>query len=508
MRLRVEKSGGGAEDTPGRYGARPFTDREMLGAFAFLVLFGLPFAAGGTWALVQAAVKLARGEMREALMLGAMGSAFALVGFGLIAGSLWARGKVSVDAAAAFAHPDEPWKWRADWARGYALDGGPKEAWGLAFFAVLWNLIAFPGGVLAFQAATAKGQGLAWIALLFPVVGALLAAQALTAFARAHKQGVARLDLAAVPVPVGRTLAGTVRTHLAAPPEDGFTLVLSALRTERSGPDDDMRTHVVWQEEAHAKGQLSSDGNGVHVIVPVAIRIPADAPSTDHSNASDELAWKLEVRAATPGIDYSAGFEVPVYRTEASFEPETARSAAHLRPVAFSAPDLPAGAPRPEPHSPIEVSHDGEGLVILFPAARNKGAAAAVTAFGILWTAITLFLAMRAPFVFPIVFGLFDLLIGYIALTLWLEAVRVRVNPAGVKVARGFGEPGEERLVPAREVADVKLAVGMSSGTRVWWDLSLACSNGRSVPLGGGMRDRHEAEWLAAQVKDALAKAR
>jgi len=48
----------------------------------------------------------------------------------------------------------------------------------------------------------------------------------------------------------------------------------------------------------------------------------------------------------------------------------------------------------------------------------------------------------------------------------------------------------------------------MSSGTRVWWDLSLATANGRPVPLGGGVRDKHEAEWLAAQVKDALAKAR
>ena len=74
-----------AEGTPGRYGARPFTDREMLGAFAFLVLFGLPFAAGGTWALIQAAVKLARGELRDALVLGAMGAAFALVGFGFSA---------------------------------------------------------------------------------------------------------------------------------------------------------------------------------------------------------------------------------------------------------------------------------------------------------------------------------------------------------------------------------------------------------------------------------------
>jgi hypothetical protein len=30
--------------------------------------------------------------------------------------------------------------------RGQVLDSGPKQAWGVAFFAVLWNLVAFPPG--------------------------------------------------------------------------------------------------------------------------------------------------------------------------------------------------------------------------------------------------------------------------------------------------------------------------------------------------------------------------
>jgi hypothetical protein len=308
-----------------------------------------------------------------------------------------------------------------------------------------------------------------------------------------------------VPVPVGRTLAGTVRTHLAEPPWGGFKLTLTALRTERSGPDNDIKTSVVWQEKAYNAGQLSSDGAGVHVIVPVAIRIPDDAPSTDHSDASDELAWQLEVRAETPGLDYRATFELPIYRTDDG--PETASNAAHLQavPRSFAAPDLPADAPRPEPASPIAVTRDREGLVIDFPAARNKGAAMSLSAFAVLWTAAIAFMtAVHVPLLFPIVFGLFDFLIVYIALTLWLEVVRVRANLAGVKVARGIGAPGVERFVPTSESADVRLAIGMYAGTNVWYDLALATTGGRTVPLGGGMSDKHEAEWLAMRIKDAL----
>ena len=80
------------ENTPGRYGARPYTGRETWGALLFLALFGLPFAACGVWALTGVPGKWAHGEVRDALLLAAAGLAFALVGFGLMVGAAFGRG--------------------------------------------------------------------------------------------------------------------------------------------------------------------------------------------------------------------------------------------------------------------------------------------------------------------------------------------------------------------------------------------------------------------------------
>ena len=495
------------ENTPGRYGARPYTGRETWGALLFLALFGLPFAACGVWALTGVPGKWAHGDVRDALVLAAAGLAFALVGFGLMVGAAFGRGKLDIDAKAAWDHPDEPWKWRPDWAEGHVLDGGKNDALGRVVFAVLWNLVALPAGWLGWEQGVKQGLALAAIALLFPAVGAGLAVWAARGVIRVRRFGASRLDLASVPVAVGRTLAGTIRTRLTTPPEGGFALTLSALRISRSGPDNDRSTHVLWQEEARVPGQLSGGTDGVRVVAPVAIRIPAEAPSTDHSAADDEVVWRLEVQAAEPGVDYSATFELPIYRTADSDRPESAEDAPHLRAVG---PIPPGGmTPRPEPRSAIEVTNEAGALVIDFPAARNPSMAFGMTVFAVIWTGSIVFMTrMHAPLIFPIVFGLFDVLMAWIALTLWCEVTRLRVIPAGVKVASGLGAPGAERLYPAEQIKDVRIAIGMTANTTAYYDLKLVRPGGQEITIGGGIRHKREAEWLAARILTALGQAR
>ena len=254
-------------------------ERGTWGALLFLALFGLLFAAGGVWALTGVPGKWAHGDSRDGLALATAGLAFALVGFGLMASAAVGRRGVGAEAKAAWEHPDEPWKWRPDWAAGYA-----------------------------------QGEG--------------------------RRAGTSRFDLAAVPVPVGRTLAGSIRTRLMTPPAGGFALTLSALRITRGGAADDRSARVVWQEAAQVFGQLAGGPDGLRVVAPVAIRIPADAPGTDHSAIDDEVVWRLEARAAEPGVDYRATFELPIYRTAESDQAESARTATHLRAVS----PLPPGA--------------------------------------------------------------------------------------------------------------------------------------------------------------------
>ncbi len=515
------------EGTPGRYGARPYTGRETLGALAFLVLFGLPFAAGGVFALSLVPARWAVGDLRGVFALCAGGLAFVFVGCGLMAGAVFGRHRIALEAKSAWEYPDEPWKWRPDWAQGHVTDGSKNDLLGITTFAILWNLVAFPAGVLVFGRGVNEGQPYAVVALLFPAFGLGLAAWAVRAALRVRRFGVSRLVLDAVPVPVGRTLSGTVRTRFEAPPEGGFAFTLSALRTTRGGPDNDTSTRVLWQEEAHAEGRLVSEEGGVRVVAPVAIRIPSDAPSTDHSTADDEVAWRLEVTADAPGVDYRAVFEVPVYRTDESDRSETARAASHLRavggippggmvqhgdpiPTSYAVPEasMLIDTPRPEPCSAITVAYDGEGVVIDLPAGRNPGIAFGLSLFGAGWSGAIAFLVWaHAPILFPIVFGLFDLLIGWIALSLWCEVARVRVHADGVRLASGIGQPGPERWIPGAQIADVRVAIGMTANTTAYYDLKLVRADGRTLTAGSGIRHKREAEWLAAQIMGALAPA-
>ena len=58
--------------------------------------------------------------------------------------------------------------------------------------------------------------------------------------------------------------------------------------------------------------------------------------------------------------------------------------------------------------------------------------------------------------------------------------------------------------MPAVELKDIVLKIGMQSGDRVWYDLHAVRANGRKLDVGGGIRDKREAEWIATQLRRAL----
>jgi hypothetical protein len=199
------------------------------------------------------------------------------VGFGLAVAAVIGRREAERRALAAARHPNEPWLWRQDWASGRIEDSGRKGQYGWWGFAVLWNLISFPSALLALREAHQHGNRLALIALIFPVVGLIVAA--------------------------GR----------------------SSIRQRKFG--------------------LSSL----------------------------ELGTSLAITAAVPGVDYGATFEVPVFRTTASAEPLTPDEDRLLGPTPERLPyQQPAG-------SPIRVATGPRGTQIVFPAARNPGAALGLT---------------------------------------------------------------------------------------------------------------------------------
>ena len=144
----------------------------------------------------------------------------------------------------------------------------------------------------------------------------------------------------------------------------------------------------------------------------------------------------------------------------------------------------------------------------MFPAARNPGAAAGVSVFFAIWAgAIWFMLHVGAPLLFPIVFGLFQLILLYMLLELWLGVTKVTVDAGAITVASGYLVPFRERRYSASEIAEVTTKIGMQAGGRPYYDLTLVRTNGKRVTAAGSIRDKREAEWLVGVVKEGLGKA-
>jgi hypothetical protein len=105
------------------------------------------------------------------------------------------------------------------------------------------------------------------------------------------------------------------------------------------------------------------------------------------------------------------------------------------------------------------------------------------------WAAVALQLYFGAPILFPIVSGLFGILITFMALELWLRVSRINVNGRALTVASGYLTPGRERTLTADEITDVVTAVGMQAGKTVYYDEAISrtlARRGSQIPARHG----------------------
>jgi hypothetical protein len=466
-----------------------------------MVLFLLPFAAVGVVTAGMAVQRAIQENWYEMLFFTLFAVTFGGVGFGGIAFTLAARRKLKEQEALKARHPHEPWQWQKDWAAGRIEDTGRATMWVSWVFATFWNLVSLPVGYAGVRDALQKGNHAGFVALLFPLVGMGLLAWAIRTTLRHKKYGISRLELSTIPGIIGRTLAGNVRTNTVLQPSDGFQATLSCVRrvTTRSGKNSSTTETVLWQEERNVRGEPSRDASGMGMRIPLAFRLPKDVQACDSSDPDNRILWRLTLSASVPGIDYDSAFEVPVFRTEASDRPlsEDEERQTRVQPAAV------------EYKQPIEsrvtVTRNRRGTEIGFPAARNPGVAIGSTVFTLFWLGIvwTLF-HFKAPVVFPVVFGLFGLLLIYGTLQIWLGVSRVTVDTGTLSVATGYLSPGRERRLAMSEIADVSIAIGMQAGSRPYYDVVILRKSGKKVIAGRAVRDKREAEWLAATIKSAL----
>jgi hypothetical protein len=418
-------------------------------------------------------------EMRWGLfaLMGVFALLFTGTGVGMMAAGFWGKRRVAEQEHLEEQNPEAPWRWKNNWADGRIQTSGNIQFLFPLIFAVFWNLISTPLLFVLPREVIDNDNKLALIALVFPLVGLGLAVWAVRAFLHWKKYGDSIFELSTLPGVVGGQLAGRILTSVDIRPVSGFDLTLSCIHrvTTGSGKNRSTSESVQWQETRHIDRE-TLDYDPTRSSIPVSFSIPYEAEPTEERSAEDETLWRLGVQAETPGIDFSARFEVPVFRTTDS-RPDTE-------------PEESAWSME-ETQEDLQVDLSSEkigkdwlpegGFVLTFAPARQKGAALAVTLFTLLWTGFTaLLIHLDAGLLFPIIFGLFNLLLLLAVLDLWLESRRVECRPEELVLSGSILGLGKTRRIPRSTISGIKAVRGMQSGKKLFYRVVVETADGKS----------------------------
>ena len=376
-----------------------------------------------------------------------------------------------------------------------------RYAWA---FAIFWNLVSAPATFLGAVPEIQKGRAIAWVALIFPFAGAGLLIWAVRLTLRFWRFGASWLELDAGTV----TLGGPLRAGISVPrlPEDSTVhLTLTCVNRTVTGSGSDRSTweKVVWQEEQTvAREGLQPGPEGE--VVPVSFRLPLDAPPTRSDNPSDRIVWRLQARARLAGVDYDEQFEVPV----SPAPPGAAPSA----PPAAATPASRPGTSR----IVVEPCPEG-GTRFVVPPRQNIGATFVMALFALIFCGggALFFLLIRSGLrgglfgmfvsgVIGIVLVPLTLLMALLTLYIGFLSTVVTAGPGGLAItSRLLGVSWTVRA-PASDVGEITLKVGMQVGMTPYYDLKIARASGRPLTISSSLRNKREAEWLAAEIKKAL----
>jgi hypothetical protein len=470
-----------------------------------LTLFALPFCGAGLFALYQAYKQFAQGssDWEKTVMLAIAGFTFAGVGFGLIIMSRYGLAKVNETERLKQMYPEAPWMWRTEWTTG-RVPGSDRSTMFFAWtFAVFWNLVSAPILFIFPEEFFDKGNKLALIGLLFPAVGIGLLVWAVRAALRWRKFGSSIFEMTTLPGVIGGPLRGTIHTALPTPPEGGVQVQINSIRrVEGRGRNNSPSETILWQEDYLAGPERLYAGER-GITIPVEFRVPFDCLETSREESDSKIIWRLQAVAAVTGVDFQTQFEVPVFKTaQSSVEPQPAGGFAR----GVTAPNFdPAMAT-----VRIRPSALG-GTEYYFGAARNLGASFAMLFFTVIWVgSIWLMLHLGAPIFFPILFGLFLLLFVFILVDMLFGTTRVIIESGTVKIRNSTLGMGSAKDIPCAEIKEIKLGSGMqqqptlTQAGHIYYDIEIHRKYGKRVKAGEHIRNKREAEWLAAEMRQQI----
>ena len=420
---------------------------------------------------------------------------------GLIAHMLRAGRSLSRPQTSSSVDAERPWSYRRDWVGGSISQEGGREtvsfllgigAFFLLFvwggFALAWasnpQLPRLPEGRLDLER-----LALFAVAALVGIVPLAIAGWFHT---RRAQFGDSVFQMKSVPGVIGGRLEGTIRISRSVAFKAAPKLVLRCSRESKSSTRRSGAT-ALWQDSQSVPLDSIGDSAG-QATIPVSFRIPHDCePTAPAAFMRHETIWRLSAEAATRGMDYSALFEVPVYRTSESREAEAQAPPPH--PIAQGPPAQPSYRPLARADG---VSFRRRGHLprsfLTWPLASLL-LAALVSPLIPRWEepAIAVLLGITA---LGLVYSWGGTLVA-LPFAVAMHPGRFSIGREGVQVRWGFGPLAWGPWIPSSDIA--KTEVYHYGAQREIFGLRVIRRSGGSRIVARNV-ERDEADWLAAEL--------
>ncbi|MEO8033231.1 MAG: hypothetical protein ABI837_02285 [Acidobacteriota bacterium] len=423
-----------------------------------------------------------------------------LVLLALVLAAVYGLGVKRKSDALRAAHPDQPWMWREDWARGAIRDTSRGTTIGLWVFTLICNAIAFPITWLARPQVSGENL-LSVIIYLFPLAGIIMLLSAIYQTLRSLKFGTSVCHLQRVPIVPGRLFRGEVELKTDVVPVDGYRLriLLVRLVTTRTGRNRSTSERLLWDTEIFVPAEAAMR-SPLGTRVPFELATPPDSHPTDDQDMYDRYLWRLSATAQLPGVDYGAQFDIPVFLTGSATDGSefTAFQARHRVEAAHR--EL-------APASGVEITKlPGGGEEFRIQAKKTFDSMLGGFVFLGLWNAaIYAMIRFHVPWGIPAVFIALDLLFILSTLDYYLGKSTIEVDASGVRVHRlwmGIGSTSQ-----SYEAASIASIDGTTAGANSKsFGVTLKLHDGATRLLGAYLSDRESAEAVAAKMMADLGR--
>jgi hypothetical protein len=472
-------------------------DVGKLAIYGFCVVF----CAIGLGILYGAIVTYQQGETEKAVLM--LFAALAFGGFGLgilVLTTIGYRSRARETELRA-TYPNEPWKWRDDWAAGRVRSMEKAAARFFWVFAILWNLISTPMVIMLSQEIVDSENYAALLGLLFPLVGIGLIVVAARKTIQGRKYGDCLFLMDHVPGNLGGDVKGTIMLPRGLSSAENLNVRLSCIHRERrrSGKQTSTYENVLWQTDQSVARLWPMGGGGAHGA-SVRFRIPYDASPTGEMDENNSILWRLEADAAVTGVDFATRFEIPVFKTMASSPQNTEEQ---LRSEDLSA-STPAISFTDKTGVTMVPSAGGGAEFVLKTRGRPPGMIAG-TGIVLVFAGIAAILAYAgAPLIFPLVFGMFALLIALAIVFGIFGESRIVVEGGNLSIRNSLFGITMGKCFTCSSITKIAVKGEEGTGKRGYYSVIFTQADGKSASPLQFVREKQQADWLANEVRKAM----